>query len=66
VRLTPLIADGMNIRVADSRRFNVDDHVIGAWIPTLDLDDLLGLLWAGLLQYLGCNSHDGQDTPKTP
>ena len=49
VRLTPFVANGVNIRVADARSLDVDDDVIGARLATLDGHNLKRFVWACLL-----------------
>ena len=66
VRFAPLVADGVDIRVADSCGLNVDDDVIGARLAALDGHDLEGLVRAGLLQGFSRNSHGDHGTPQPP
>src|SRR5699024_5185858 len=57
VRLTPFVADGVDVAVADAGCSDVDDHVIGARGPTFDHAHTERLIGAGLLQCLDGDAH---------
>src|SRR5699024_2695105 len=57
VRLTPFVADGVDVAVADAGCPDVDDHVIGARGATFDHAHTERLIGAGLLQCLDGDAH---------
>ena len=65
VGLTPFVADGVNIGVADARSLDINDHVVFARIAALNFYDLEWCFRAFLLQYfaLNCHAHDPTRNP---
>src|SRR5699024_2622633 len=59
VRLAPLVADGVDVAVADPGGPEVDDHVIGPGIAPLDGRVPERLIRSGLLQGLDGDRHGG-------
>ena len=57
VGLAPLIANGVNIRVANSGRLDIDDDVILARIAAFDFYGAKGCIWARFLQNFRFNWH---------
>src|SRR5690606_6697730 len=57
VRLAPLVADGVDVAVADAGGLDVDDDVVGARVAALDRRDAEGLIGPGLLQGLHGEGH---------
>lgn len=58
VRLAPLVANGVNVRMTDSSSFNVDDDVVGTRVSSLNLNDLEGLVRSILLKRLDDDGHE--------
>src|SRR5699024_6924069 len=59
VRLAPLVADGVDVAVADPGGGDVDDHVAGPRVAALDGGDAERLIGARLLQGLDGDRHGG-------
>ena len=63
VRLAPLVADGVDVAVADAGGLDVDDHVVRTGVAALDRGDAERLVRAGLLQGLDGDRHGGGAPP---
>ena len=65
VRLTPLVADGVNIGVANTCSLDINDHIVFARIAALNFYDFEWCFRAFLLQYfaLNCHAHDPTRNP---
>ena len=63
VSLSPLITNGVDIRVADTRGLDVDNYIILARVAALDFHDLEWCIGRGLLKCFSLNWHENHPTP---
>lgn len=58
VRLAPLVANGVNVRMTDSSSFNVDDDVVGTRVSSFNLDNFERPVRSILLKRLDDDGHE--------
>lgn len=60
--LTPFIADGVDIAVADARSFDINNHIICAWVTAFNDLDLERCVGAGFLKCFYWDTHPRHGT----